>query len=422
MPVAALSPAEYAEILLSHLVPLFPGAKLQDAPITDDSEETVVQENAGSLLVKPDKNWPYAFRLRRTYPFEKHDVNLAMQFTRALREKLVASRQPFFSYLIDQCAQDAVAGSVQHRAMDGNLLPLILTTLKKWASETYEGQRISVTIGVDPAPQATLISNLHFTQILGKDFAKVLSNGLDTMLILSPSGHIVEHLTLRETGERPRHVGPGYVAPHRLLPLASWSSGSRVALSLNRHGEILVFNQSSLRFAFRRGKWSHFAHPAMIARMTGSDRERSLIQAVYATCLDISFSRTGGCIAVEKRGNKANHSDYLNDRDLLSLGSTDKSALVSHLVGTPFPSIPRPLREELAALDGAIVLAQDGTVLAAGAIVRVPGGSDGGGRRAAAKELSRLGLAVKVSADGGITAFTDGGTRQNPEIAFEVCV
>ena len=148
---------------------------------------------------------------------------------------------------------------------------------------------------------------------------------------------MLEHLTLRETGERPRHVGPGYLAPHRLLPLAAWSSGSRVALSLNRHGEILVFNQSSLRFAFRRGKWSHFAHPAMIARMTGSDRERALIQAVYATCLDISFSRTGGCIAVEKRGKTGNHSSYLDNRDLLSLGSTEKSALVSHLVGTPFP-------------------------------------------------------------------------------------
>jgi hypothetical protein len=61
-----------------------------------------------------------------------------------------------------------------------------------------------------------------------------------------------------------------------------------------------------------------------------------------------------------------------------------------------------------------------GTVTAAGAIVRVGGGSDGGGRRAAAKALSRLGLAIKVSADGGITAFSDRGTKQHPEIAFEV--
>jgi hypothetical protein len=76
----------------------------------------------------------------------------------------------------------------------------------------------------------------------------------------------------------------------------------------------------------------------------------------------------------------------------------------------------------MAGIDGAILLDDKGTVITAGAIVRVPGGSDGGGRKAAAKALSRLGLAVKISADGGITAFTDKGTKRDPEIAFQACV
>jgi hypothetical protein len=48
--------------------------------------------------------------------------------------------------------------------------------------------------------------------------------------------------------------------------------------------------------------------------------------------------------------------------------------------------------------------------------------SPNGGRKAAAKTLSRLGVAIKVSSDGGITAYSSRGTRENPEIAFEVCV
>jgi hypothetical protein len=94
---------------------------------------------------------------------------------------------------------------------------------------------------------------------------------------------------------------------------------------------------------------------------------------------------------------------------------------LSHLIGLPFQKISRPVREEMTALDGATVLDATGRVIATGAIVRVPAGSEGGGRRAAAKALSRLGLAVKISADGGITAFTNKGTAKNPEIAFEVC-
>ncbi|MBC7926403.1 MAG: hypothetical protein H7039_12165 [Bryobacteraceae bacterium] len=413
---AALSAAQYFEILSSNMVPMFAGSELQLSQISDPSKNIVLLEGANSLLIWPDPKWPNCFRLlRTTHPFESDDVKIATQFVRAFREKLGASGEPFFHYLVDKCSQDAVAWSVQHRTVGDDLLPTILTMLRKWASETYEGQRISVAIGVDPSPQASRISNLHLEQIIDQDFAKVLSNGLDTLLVLSPSGHVVEHLALGEITK------DHWQTPRRYLPIADWSSGGRVVFTLNRHGEILVFRGSKLQFAYRRGKWSHFAHSAMIARMTWSSKTRALMQAVYASCLDISFSRTGGCIAVAKRSRSGKHRTYLSDDDLLSLGNSNKSTLLAHLIGRPFDEIPRPIREELAALDGAIVLNHDGLVLAAGAIVKVPGGSDGGGRRAAAKALSRLGLAVKISSDGGITAFTDRGPKSHPEIAFEVC-
>lgn len=425
MKSVALSAVEYYGILYGNLVPMFPGSCLHKTPISSDTKEIVVREEKrdNSLLIWPDPKWPNCFRLlRTTHPFEEDDVKLATQFTRALREKLVASGQPFFRYLIDKCSQDAVAWSAQNRAMGDDLLPTILTMLKKWASETYEGQRISVAIGVDPAPDPSRISNLHLLEIVEQNFAKVLSNGLDTVLVLSPSGHVVEHLALREMTSDSLRTIDECLAPRRYLALANWSRGGRVAVTLNRHGEILVFTKSRLRFAYRRGKWSHFAHSAMIARMGGSSREKSLMRAVYASCLDVSFSRTGGCIAVAKGKYGKKYLEYLNSGDLLSKASTKKAVLLDHLTGCLFDAIPRPIREEMAALDGAIVLNQKGKVLAGGAIVRVPGGSDGGGREAAAKALSRLGLAVKVSSDGGITAFTDRGTKKNPEVAFELCV
>jgi hypothetical protein len=56
-------------------------------------------------------------------------------------------------------------------------------------------------------------------------------------------------------------------------------------------------------------------------------------------------------------------------------------------------------------MDGATILRNTGDVITAGSIVRVPGGSSGGGRRAAAVQLSKLGLGIKISADGPITGF-----------------
>jgi hypothetical protein len=53
-----------------------------------------------------------------------------------------------------------------------------------------------------------------------------------------------------------------------------------------------------------------------------------------------------------------------------------------------------------------MILDRNGRILAAGAIIDVPSGSvGGGGRTAAARRLSTIGLGVKVSQDGTITGF-----------------
>jgi succinate dehydrogenase flavin-adding protein (antitoxin of CptAB toxin-antitoxin module) len=400
---------------------MFAGAELEQSPIPCElAGQMVMPETPGAILVRPDVEWPACFRIKRDPPFEAVDTELIGQFVRSLGQKLVASGEPFFGQLLEMCSQDVVAWSVQHRAIDDTLLPEILRVMQKWSSQTYEGARISVSIGVDPVPIPSRISTTHFSDLIQQDYAKVLSNGLDTLLVLSPSGHVVEHLALTERATGRARKLDSYT-PDRYRPLAEWTTGSRVAFALNRHGEILVFKRQQLQFAFRRGRWCHFPHDAVVNRMGGSAQQKNVMRAVYASCLDISFARTGACIAVSTGKSAAEMSDYVSRDDLLDKSATDKSLLLKHLLGKPFPSIPRRLREEIGALDGAVLLDGTGVVIAAGAIVSVPGGSEGGGRRAAAKALSRLGLAVKVSADGAITAFTDRGTKKNPEIAFELC-
>lgn len=414
------TPREQYEVLREHLLPMLPGADLASDPIARDYEGPVIREAPNSLLLSPDPELRICFRLvRDAYPFDDGDFKLVKFFVKAIHEKLVAAGFPFFRFLVDRCAHDAVAAVVQERSIHDELLPLILGLYNKWASETYEGHRISVAIGIDPKPDPSRISNLHLKEIINDDFTKVLSNGIDTLLVLSPSGHVVEHLAL-ETNAVNQPTNNEWKAPLRYRSMATWSKGSRVTLSLNRHGEILIFNNSQLRFAYRRGRWSHFAHDAMIARMTSDTLSSGLMRSVYATCLDVSFGRSGACFAVAKRTNKKQPGDYVASADLLASATTKKSRLLRHSVATPFDKLPREIRAELAALDGAVVMDDSGVILAAGAIVSVPGGSSGGGRRAAAVALSRLGLAIKVSSDGGITAFTDQGPSTKPEIAFEV--
>ena len=57
-------------------------------------------------------------------------------------------------------------------------------------------------------------------------------------------------------------------------------------------------------------------------------------------------------------------------------------------------------------IDGATIIGYDGTIVAAGAIVQIEAGSIGGGRLAATKTLAKYGVAIKISADGMMQAFT----------------
>jgi hypothetical protein len=93
--------------------------------------------------------------------------------------------------------------------------------------------------------------------------------------------------------------------------------------------------------------------------------------------------------------------------DLLPGPTSYKTRFLSRIIGgRTFHQLDRRARAELLSLDGASVLDRNGRILAAGAMIDVPSGSvGGGGRTAAARRLSTIGLGVKVSQDGTITGF-----------------
>jgi hypothetical protein len=193
-------------------------------------------------------------------------------------------------------------------------------------------------------------------------------------------------------------------SPHRLGSIAAWcEKKQRVAIVLNRNGEVLVFKDRKLQFAKRRGAWRYYAHDSVVQRLGGGNK--ALRRAVYESCLDVSFARTGGCIAVLAAKSSSRLDKVLANRDLITRREQARTRLLAYSARKPFQRLDRRFRQELLSMDGATVLKHTGEVLTAGAIVRVPGGSTGGGRKAAALQLSKLGLAIKISADGPITGF-----------------
>ncbi|MFM9109375.1 MAG: hypothetical protein ACKOPN_02010 [Prochlorococcaceae cyanobacterium] len=190
--------------------------------------------------------------------------------------------------------------------------------------------------------------------------------------------------------------------------MAQWCARhqDRLALVLNRAKELLVLRQGELVFARRAGRW-FFLSPETIVQQMGGALSSDLRRAVYASCLDASFAGTGACLGILN----ARYASRLREiapeaNDHLLRGGSAKARLLQRAInGQPFQALDRRLRQEILAIDGATILDHRGQLLAAGSILKVPGGSTSGGRRAAAEALAAYGVGIKVSADGAIEGF-----------------
>ena len=170
----------------------------------------------------------------------------------------------------------------------------------------------------------------------------------------------------------------------------------------------MVLNNHQLRFTRRGGSWHFLTHTPVLTQM-GRPASTDVRQAIYETCLDASFARTGACIGVVTSGHAGSWKTVVTSpNDYLEKPVSTKAKTIAAMIGTKkFYELDRRLRQELVAIDGATVLDHEGGILAVGAILKIGGGSTGGGRLAAAKALSSLGLGIKVSQDGGIRGFHD---------------
>jgi hypothetical protein len=290
-----------------------------------------------------------------------------------------------------------VAKALCHEAQAEAALLAALDQLAEWAGQQYEGKPIAAAVGFRP-------DNANGSATLGElckePFSKVLSNGFDTLLKCNVSGRVLGYEPLD-----PPPVALHY-APYRLGYVAHWARDGSIALVVNRAGEVLVFQDEELRFARRGGHWHFLTHAPVITQM-GGPNDKDLRTAVYETCLDASFARTGACLGiVTTSSHKKRWTELVATADRLGGAGSTKAKFLSDVIGARrFQDLDRRLRQELAAIDGATLVDNMGKVLAVGAIVQIPGGSTGGGRLAAAKALGTVGVGIKVSQDGQISGF-----------------
>lgn len=427
--VTLMDEAQLRDLAERYLLPFFSGARIDSEAVSSSrSEGTVAFINPQTIGFKVNKEDGYRLQFRRDQPFgpktdPARETRVIEAFVDVLREMndgldgQLAS--PLAADLFSSFQRRVVARAIAEQGEDRQLLAVI-DQMALWATRLYEGAPISGAIGI--APDATGSADLNLASIAENDFGTVLSNGFDTMLVFDQDLNFVRHSVLD-----PLTAGD-HTSPWRHSSIADWTADldnqpayGRVAVVLNRIGEILVFRDGQLLFARRSGAWHFLTHGPVLGQMI-VPKARKIRTALYETAIDASFARTGACLGVVSSASGRAWERVIAETDRLGLSTSVKSRALARVVyGKKFHELPRTLRQEIVAIDGATVIDHEGVVLAVGAILRIDGGSTGGGRTAAAKTLARLGLGIKVSQDGGITAYRpETGKSKGERVAFRV--
>jgi hypothetical protein len=421
-----MTPDHFRSLLRQHLLPLISGAVLVPKPApSPGARPAVVLRSRHSLEIKPSQDAPWCFTITRLHPFASASDGPVTEkaLAKAFVEGLAAmppgfEASPYASDLMARFGRRLVARTLCPEGMDRSAVLAAIDQLEAWSSRSYEGHPIVAAVGFSAAGRKS--SDVSLQEAWAEDFSAVLTNSFDTMLVADGNGQLLAYAAMAPPDPPPP------LAPVRLGAVAQWCGQhpDRLALVLNRHAELLALRHGQLVFARRAGRWFFLGPEAIVNQMGGPRGGEELRRAVYASCLDASFAGTGACLGIlnkEFSSRLCEIAPAANDHLRPPLSA---KARLLHLAinGQPFQALDRRLRQEILAIDGATILDHQGQILAAGAILKMPGGSSGGGRRAAAQALSTYGVGIKVSADGGIEGFkratgsgapTKGGSQES---------
>ena len=450
----------FINLLNTLITPLFTGCEIVGEEESSLRDSEVAIGNNGVLLCKMDKTDEYRMVLKRLLPFRNSDANLVKAILTEINKIQTYNiiEKGYIKSLQLYALEKAICKTVCEFAF--NTLHGLIDELNLWSTRTYEGNNTTFGFVVDDSPlqaeeKFVNCENLHYTKILSKDFSALLCDGKSSCVELNSNGYMINHITIPQLGFA------DICGPYKYVNMAHQCYINRVGLSLLPNGDMLIFRDQELVFAKRRGQWNCFSHDEVMAKLAVKPTEQNLElrKSIYLTALDTSFAKTGGCIVYLKKDNAENVLNHIDLYDIVSeqyysikkdmeydkieyttdpeemdaffdkyknnfeeFSATPRAIKVKTLHkiinGRKFNALSRVLRQELVGIDGATIVDSEGVIVAVGAIIKIDAGSTGGGRLAAAKQLSKYGVAMKISADGVIEGFSYDRTNQSPKAIF----
>lgn len=245
-----------------------------------------------------------------------------------------------------------------------------------------------------------------------------LSDSQYTLALVDQQGLLVNLVDVRDWAEpfAGRPLPAPAPEPYHAHALAT-ICGGHVCLVLTPNGEIKLFAEGSQVFHYLNGRWQLTDTEVKYKQWQQEVGDRVLAERLFTVALNMAESRHGGLFVILDHG--VDPRELVAPADLVTAASSDPNRADRHRIHYllrhhTLHDIAPAVLENIAKIDGAVVLRRDSTLLAFGAILRYqhPNPEDDsiieGGRTNAATAASRFGSVLKISEDGIVSMYRNG--------------
>lgn len=465
--------AEFKVFIERYLLKLFGYIDKQvDVEMVALSEDRGFVEKEGNTVYFSVSGWRmFKFNVAGSRGFTEDNIKLANRIVQAYlplseykRTGSMRQNEAYPDKVYEPNAYAVYVDAVYKRAIEQGIcfwivehaqndqIQLLMSRLEEWSVKTYEGRKVTLGFIINPEAESDFDSTygswLDFVQ---KDAVAVLTDCIHSVIELDSQCNFARYISISD-GNKFLDCDLSYQIPLRFTQVIRQNvTGRKVGVFLLSNGDIVLAKNEATCFVKRNYNWLNLSYDAFYNVLMDFIQQYNisstdLIENIFASVLDVSFSHTGGIIAIVDEPWKNNQRTTIEQSNILSpcdnlLSPTEDAELMKAIHdpeskqqlglsgdisaedmkkrlhkknvirkltdGKKFQEMDRKLRAELMAMDGACILDREGKIYSFGAIIQYESGSSGGGRSAAAKKLSEYGMAVKISTDGYIEVYVN---------------
>ncbi len=470
MELKGLSHEEEFKFIMKHYLAPLVGVKLIDMHPTQlpNEKNSLLTIKDQSLIFYEDKKSSNCYKISVSKNFPEHCMSLLNTVYEGLNEiryKTISNEiknkyQDFehlvknYEYIVQKKVIHWLCGNKPYTGV----LKLI-DILEQWNTKTYEGRKVPFAFTIDLNSDEGKFS---FDDFLHEEYSATFSDGITSIIHLDKNLKYIDYDSITSSKNLTNDHSN---TPYRFGQVIKSFTKKKIGIYLLTSGDIILIKNCVIELVKREGKWLNFNKDIFSQIILGNIKTDldnnfiNLLNEIYLSSLDVSFSHCGGIIACidpklvcelttpneyeyiingsqetsfslkkgiinyidnllpnnDIKDYEENRKKYPKtfDNEEMKKRFKKREFLLKITERSKFQMLDRKLRTELISMDGATIIDYEGNIISIGAIIQNDSGSYGGGRGAAAKKLSNYGFSIKISTDGYIEVYIKDRIKYN---------